>query len=450
MAKFNVGLGEHLTSKKIFLAVIAPICMMIFTSFYSAIDGIFLANVVGGNAFSGVNLIWPYCMALGGLGFMLGTGGAALVSKTLGENDKEKANRYFSLIVYFAFALGVVASIVGYFTVEPFVKWMASLSTSDASEAVDYAIRYGRILMLGVPMFMLQNVFQSFFATSEKPLVGFAFIAGAGISNICLDALFVGVMGLEVEGAGIATLIGYFIAGILPIFYFIFKKGLNINLGKTKLEWKPLLKASFNGSSEFVSNIASSIVSMCYNAQLLIYAGPKGVSAYGVIMYISFAFMAIFIGYSMGIAPFVGFNFGANRNDELHNIFKRSMIIIAITSVAMFALSELVGPYFCQGFARNDKELLSLSIESIRIYSFVYLTCGFSIFGSSFFTALNNGLVSAIISIVRTLLFEIVCILTLPLLLGVYGIWAAGPIAEIGSSILTLYFFIKEKKRYYY
>ena len=229
MAKFNVGLGEHLTSKKIFLAVIAPICMMIFTSFYSAIDGIFLANVVGGNAFSGVNLIWPYCIALFCLGFMLGTGGAALVSKTLGENDKEKANRYFSLIVYFAFALGVVASIVGYFTVEPFVKWMASLSTSDASEAVDYAIRYGRILMLGVPMFMLQNVFQSFFATSEKPLVGFAFIAGAGISNICLDALFVGVMGLEVEGAGIATLIGYFIAGILPIFYFIFKKGLNIN-----------------------------------------------------------------------------------------------------------------------------------------------------------------------------------------------------------------------------
>ena len=189
---------------------------------------------------------------------------------------------------------------------------------------------------------------------------------------------------------------------------------------------------------------------MCYNAQLLIYAGPKGVSAYGIIMYVSFAFMAIFIGYSMGIAPFVGFNFGANRNDELHNIFKRSMIIIAITSVAMFALSELVGPYFCQGFARNDKELLSLSIESIRIYSFVYLTCGFSIFGSSFFTALNNGLVSAIISIVRTLFFEIVCILTLPLLLGVYGIWAAGPIAEIGSSILTLYFFIKEKKRYYY
>lgn len=450
MNKFKVQLSDHLDFKKIFFAVIAPICMMIFTSFYSAVDGIFLSNIVGTNAFSGVNLIWPYCMALGGLGFMLGTGGSALVSKTLGEKDIEKANRYFSLIVYSTIILGVVAALIGFFTVEPFVKWMASLSNSDAEETVNFAIRYGRILMIGMPMYMLQNVFQSFFATAEKPLTGFLFIAGAGITNICLDALFIGQMHLEVEGAGIATLIGYFVGGVLPVIYFFFKKNININLGRTKFNGKALLQASFNGSSEFVSNIASSVVSMCYNAQLLIYVGPKGVSAYGIIMYISFAFMAIFIGYSMGIAPFAGFNYGAKNDKELHNIFKRSMIIIAITSVVMFALSEIVGPYFCQGFAGKDEELLSLSIDSIRIYSFVYLTCGFSIFGSSFFTALNNGLVSAIISIVRTLFFEIVCILSLPLLLEVYGIWAAGPIAEIGSSVMTLYFFIKEKKRYHY
>lgn len=446
----RVQLSSHLDGKKIFLVVIAPICMMLFTSFYSAIDGIFLSNFVGTNAFSGVNLIWPYCMIFGGIGFMLGTGGSALVSKTLGEKDEQKANNCFSLVVYTTIALGILFAIIGYFTVEPFVRWMAALSSSNAEEAVNYAIRYGRILMLGIPMFMLQNVFQSFFATAEKPVIGFLFVSGAGITNILLDALFIAFLKMEAEGAAIATLVGYFVGGVLPLFYFYFKKDLNIRLGKATFDGKSLLLTCTNGSSEFVSNIAASIVSICYNAQLLVYAGPEGVSAYGIVMYINFAFMAIFIGYSMGIAPFVGYQYGAKNSQELHSIFKKSLIIIAVIGVAMFTLSELFGPFICEAFAKNDQVLLGYSVDSVRIVSFTFLVCGFSIFASSFFTALNNGFVSAVISIVRSVFFELVCVFAFPPLLGINGIWAAGPFAEIGSSIMVLYFFVKERKRYHY
>ena len=450
MSKKLVQLSSHLDGKAIFKVVFAPICMMIFTSFYSAVDGIFLSNVVGTDAFSGINLIWPYCMIYGGVGFMLGTGGSALVSKTLGEKDEEKASSIFSLIVYATIILGLIFAFVGYFTVEPFVKWMATLSSVNADKAVEFAIRYGHILMIGIPMYMLQNTFQSFFATAEKPGMGFLFVSLAGITNIILDTIFVVLLKMEVEGAAIATLVGYFIGGVLPLAYFYFKKDLNIHLGKSKFDGRALAHTFSNGSSEFVSNIASCFVSICYNAQLLIYAGPKGVSAYGIVMYVSFAFMAIFIGYSIGIAPYVGYNYGAKNNDELHNILKRSLIIIAIIGMSMFVISEVFGPYFCYAFAKHDAELLGYSYDSIHIYSFVFLTAGFSIFASSFFTALNNGLISAIISFVRSIVFEIVCIFVFPLLLGINGIWAAAPFAEIPSSIMVIYFFIKMRKQYRY
>lgn len=450
MKSLRVQLSDHLNSKKIFLAVIAPICMMVFSSFYSMVDGIFLSNVVGTNAFSGVNLVWPYAMILGSVGLMMGTGGSALVGKFLGEKNTEKASKVFSLVIYTTIVLGVVCAVIGYFTVEPFARWMASLSKENAEEALNFAVRYGRILMLGVPMFMLQNTFQSFFTVAEKPLHGFLFVAGAGIANILLDALFIAGFRMEVEGAALATLIGYFIGGILPILFFVFKKDISFHLGKTELDWNALLKTLGNGSSEFVSNIASSVVSVCYNAQLLIYAGPKGVSAYGIVMYVSFTFMAIFMGYSIGIAPFISYNYGAGNEKELHNIFKRSLITIGVAGLIMFALGEIVGPYFCMGFANSDAELLEISTNSVRIYSFVFLTCGYSIFASSFFTALNNGLVSAIISFVRTVVFEIVCVFVFPLVWGINGVWASAPFAEIGCMIMTVFFFVSMRKKYHY
>lgn len=446
----HISLSEHFTYPKIFKIVIGPVLMMIFSSFYSVVDGIFLSAYAGDGAFSGVNLIFPYIMILGGVGFMLGTGGVALVTKTLGEGDKKKANSYFSLVLYFAIALGVIITIVGYFTVEPFARMMASLSSSNTDLMIDAAIRYGHTMVLGITLFMLQNIFQSFFSGAEKPLMGFVFIAGAGILNILLDWLFVGVLSMGVEGAAYATIIGQFVGGVLPILYFSLYKKLPFKLGKCKLEIKPLLKIMGNGSSEFVSNIASSIVSVCYNMQLLRYIGPDGVSAYGVCMYMNYLFMAIFLGYSVGVAPIIGYNYGAQNHDELHNVFKKSLIIIGIVGFCMLGLGEGVGPIFASVFANGNEHLNQIATKAMRIYSFVYLTAGFSIFGSAFFTGLNNGLISAIISIVRALIFELSMVWLLPIGMGGDGIWLASPLAEIASTIITVYFYIHEQKKYKY
>ncbi len=448
----HVSLSEHFTYGKIFKIVIGPVLMMIFSSFYSVVDGIFLSNYAGEGAFSGVNLIFPYIMILGGIGFMFGTGGVALVTKTLGEKDQKRANNYFSLVIYSTIVIGLLFMFIGYFTVEPFVRMMASLSNSgtDADSMIESAIRYGHIMMLGIALFMLQNVFQSFFSGAEKPLMGFVFIAGAGVANIFLDWLFIGVLNMHVEGAAIASVCGQFIGGALPILYFTLNKKLPFNIGKCDFEIKPILKMCGNGSSEFVSNIASSLVSVCYNMQLLRYIGPDGVSAYGVCMYINYLFMAMFLGYSVGMAPVVGYNYGAQNHEELHNVFKKSLIIIGITGILMFGFGELLGPTFARIFSNGNEALQTISARAMFIFSFIYLTAGFSIFGSSFFTGLNNGLISALISIVRSLIFELATVWLLPLAFASDGIWAAAPIAEIGSIALTVFFFIYERKKYHY
>jgi Na+-driven multidrug efflux pump len=383
-------------------------------------------------------------MILGGFGFMLGTGGTALVSKTLGEKNKEKANSFFSLIIYTTIVLGIILGLVGYFTVEPVSRWMASLTSGNTENMVNCAIRYGRILMLGIPFFMLQNVFQSFFVAAEKPLIGFYFILAAGLTNIVGDALLVGIFNLSIEGAAIATIVGYLIAGLGPILYFIFKDDVLISIGKATIDFKALGKVCTNGISEFATNITASIVGMFYNAQLLTYSGVDGVSAYGIIMYVSYVFISIFIGYSIGIAPIIGYNYGAKNKPELHNIFTRSLILISITGLIMFSLSQILAYPFSLFFAHGNHDLVNLSTRAMRIYSFVFLTCGFSMFGSSFFTALNNGLISAIVSLVRSIGFELVAVLCLPLLWQTDGIWASAAFAEIGSSVMVIIFFVTQ------
>jgi putative MATE family efflux protein len=424
--------------------------MSIFSSLYTIVDGIFISQFAGNDAFAGVNLVFPYIMILGGIGFMLGSGGTALVSKTLGEKNNKEANSLFSLIIYTAIFLSIILGIVGYITTEPFVRFMASISSTSTEEMVNYAIRYGHIGMVTVSLFILQNVFQAFFVAAEKPKTGFLFILGAGLTNIVLDALLIGVFNLSVEGAALASLAGCAIASIGPIIYFTHKKDLIIHLGKTKFEGKALIKVFSNGLSEFITNISGSIVSMFYNAQLLKYAGVDGVSSYGIIMYISYVFMAIFIGYSIGTSPIVGYNYGSKNKEELHNVFKKSLILIALTGVLMFSLAQLVASPLSIFFAAGNENLASISTRANRIYAFVYLTCGFSMFASAFFTSLNNGLISAIISIVRSLVFELVCVLTLPLLWQVDGVYASAVFAEIGSSLMTIFFFVTQKKKYGY
>lgn len=445
-----VSISEHFTFKKISKITIFPIMLMVFISLYSVVDGLFIANFANNDAFAAVNLIFPFIMIIGSIGFMLGTGGTALVSKYLGEKRQDKANQTFSLIVYTTIAFGVVFSIVGSLLVKPVVNLMAHFSIDSTETMVAYAIQYGQIMMLGQIAFMLQNVFQTFFMVAERGKTGFFFTLLAGLTNIALDALFIAGFKMGILGAALGTIIGYLVGGFGPLLYFIHKKDLPIRLGKTKLDFKDIFQAIYNGMSEFVSNIAMNLVSVIYNAQLLRSYGVNGVSAYGVIMYISFVFAAIFIGYSIGMAPPIGYNYGAKNKSELHNILKKSWTSMGVLGIAMFALSLSLSVPFAHLFGHGETDLINLIIQASIIYSFTYLALGYSMFTSSFFTALNNGAVSAIISLCRTLIFQIGFAFLFPILFGDASIWWALTAGELLNVGLGTIFLALNRKRYGY
>lgn len=445
-----VSISEHFTFKKISKITIFPIMLMVFISLYSVVDGLFIANFASNDAFAAVNLIFPFIMIIGSIGFMLGTGGTALVSKYLGEKRQDKANQTFSLIVYTTIAFGVVFSIVGSLLVKPVVNLMAHFSIDSTETMVEYAIQYGQIMMLGQIAFMLQNVFQTFFMVAERGKTGFFFTLLAGLTNIALDALFIAGFKMGILGAALGTIIGYLVGGFGPLLYFIYKKDLPIKLGKTQLDFKDIFQAIYNGMSEFVSNIAMNLVSVIYNAQLLRSYGVNGVSAYGVIMYISFVFAAIFIGYSIGMAPPIGYNYGAKNRSELHNILKKSWTSMGVLGIAMFALSLSLSVPFAHLFGHGETDLINLIIQASIIYSFTYLALGYSMFTSSFFTALNNGAVSAIISLCRTLIFQIGFAFLFPILFGDASIWWALTAGELLNVGLGTIFLALNRKRYGY
>lgn len=424
--------------------------MMVFTSLYSIIDGIFIANFSSASAFAGVNLVFPLIMVIGGIGFMLGTGGSALVSKLLGEKRNDEANKTFTMIIVFTTILGILFSIIGCLAIEPLVNLMASISIESTQEMISEAIIYGRILMLGQVAFMLQNVFQSFFMVDEKPFLGFLFTIFAGVTNIILDGILVGLLNLGTIGAALATTIGYIVGGIGPFIYFLTHKNGYIHFSHTKLKLKPLIKSCFNGSSEFVNQISTSIVSIVFNLQLLKYYGENGINAYGIIMYVSFVFLAIFIGYSIGIAPVISYHYGANNTNELKNVLIKSLIIIGSLAITMFILGEALAIPFATIFSKGDSNLISLATTGMRIYSISFLFSGLCILISSYFTALNNGLISAIISFLRTLVFQISFVFILPLFLGAIGIWWAIVLSELFAILLAVIFLLTNKKKYNY
>lgn len=420
--------------------------MMVFTSVYGVVDGIFVSNFAGEKAFAAVNLIMPVLMGFAAFGFMLGTGGSALISKTMGEGDEKKARQIFSLLVYATIALGAVMTVVGIFTIRP----LAILLKAEQEGILEECVLYGTVNMCGITLFMLQNVFQSFFALAGKPKLGLAVIVCAGVTNAILDAILIAGFGLGLLGAALATVTGQAVGGILPILYFALNRKGVLYLGKPLVKIKPFLKACANGSSEMMTQLSLSLVNILYNYQLMNFAGRNGVSAFGVIMYVSFIFCSIFIGYSIGVTPIIGYNYGAGNKQELNCVLKKSLIIIAVCSAAMLTLSLALNyplPYI---FVGGNPELLDLTRRGFFICAFIFAIMGFNIFGSAFFTALNNGLISAIISFMRTLLFQVVCVLTLPLLWGIDGVWSANVFAELAALILTFTLFMCHRKKYGY
>ena len=441
----KIQLSEHFTYSKLLRFTFPSIIMMIFTSIYSVIDGLFVSNFAGKTALAAINIIYPFIMAVGALGFMMGTGGSALVGRLLGEGEKEKANKTFSLIVYTTAIAGILLSALAFLLV-PTVSRLFGAS----GQLLDYCILYGRICFLSMPCFMLQNVFQCFFITAEKPRLGLDVVLSAGITNMVLDFLFVTVFGLGLKGAAIATVCGEIIGGLVPILYFAGRNHSLLRLGRTSFDAGSILKTCTNGSSELMTELSSSVVTVLYNTQLMKIARENGVAAYSTIMYVNFIFVAIFLGYSLGSAPIISFHYGAGNHDELKNMRKKSLRLIAVWGIGMTIISHIFALPFARFFVGYDSELLAMTIHGFRIYAFVYLLNGFNIFGSSFFTALNNGMVSATISFLRTLVFEVICILLLPVFFGIDGIWSAVLVAEALALCVTSFFLITKRSRYHY
>ncbi len=441
----KLKLDTHFTFKKMLLATLPSILMMLFTSIYSIVDGLFVSNFVGKNAFAAVNLMMPVIVMIGALGFMMGSGGTALIGKTLGEKRYDDANKYFSQIVYFTILIGLIVSLGVFF----FIKDIAiMLGASDY--ILDYCVKYARIMILFETMFMLQNAFQNLFIAANKPLFGFTISIIAGLINIIGDALLVGVFKFGVEGAAIATIISQSFAGIFPIIYFARPNKSALRLVRSGFNKNIIIKSASNGASELLSNISQSLVSIVYNKQLMSYIGNDGVAAYGVIMYIGYMFTAIYLGYSLGQSGFVAYNYGANNTSELKNIKNKSLTINAIFGVVMLLIVELFARPLSSIFVGYDKELLDLTVHGFKIYGICYLISGLNIYTSSFFTSLNNGLISGLSSFLRTFLFQIISVLSLPFIFGLNGIWVSMLVAEILSLGMNAFFLIKYQKRYNY
>lgn len=446
--KEKIQLSDHFTYKKLLKFTFPAIVMMIFSSIYGVVDGFFVSNFAGKTAFTSVNLIMPFLMILGTVGFMFGAGGGALIAKTLGQGDREKANRLFSLFVYTTMALGVIFALLGLAILRPVTDF---LGKNASQEVLDGAIVYGRIILIALPFFMLQYEFQSLFATAEKPQLGLIITVLSGVANMLLDALFVGVFDWGLVGAALATAVSQAIGGVVPVVYFARKNSSLLRLTKTNFDYKALLKGCANGASELMSNVSMSLVAMLYNAQLLTLAGDNGVAAYGVLMYVNMIFLACFIGYSVGTAPVFGFHYGAQNRKELRSLLKKSGILIGAMAIGMFVSSELLATPLARIFIRNDKELLDLTVRGFRIFSFSFLFAGFAIFGSSFFTALNDGVTSAIVSFLRTLVFQVIAVLVFPLIMkGVDGIWWSVVFAEAVAVVVNLLFVVGKRKKYGY
>ncbi|MDE6731029.1 MAG: MATE family efflux transporter [Oscillospiraceae bacterium] len=443
--KNAIQLSDHFSYAKLLRFTFPSIAMMIFTSIYGVIDGFFVSNYVSEAAFTAVNFIMPFLMLLGAVGFMFGTGGSALIAKTMGQGEKENAEKIFSLIVCTALVIGCMLTVLGLVFLRPF----ASLLGAEGRLLEDCVI-YGRMIIIAVPAFVLQQAFQSFFIAAEKSNLGFLVTVAAGITNMILDALLVAVLNLGLQGAAAATAISAVIGGFVPLLYFSRPNQSRLRLRKTKFDSFVLLRTCANGSSELMSSVSTSIVSMLYNTQLMKYAGENGVSAYGVLMYVNLIFLAVFIGYSIGAAPVISYHYGAENHSELKGLLKKSAVIMIGFSVCMFLASQFLSVPLTGIFVKPESDSYELTIRAFSIFSYSFLFAGISIFSSAFFTALNDGLTSALVSFLRTLVFQTASVLLLPLLLKTEGIWAAMIVAELVAGMLSICFIFGKRKKYHY
>lgn len=447
MLDLRIQLSDHFTYGKLIKFTLPTMAMMIVSSVYCVVDGFFVSNFAGKTPFAAINLIMPYIMIFSTVGFMFGTGGSAVVAKTMGEGDRKKANNYFSLFVYVSFILGVLFAVLGIVTVRPVAVLLGA-----EGELLEDAVQYSRIILFVLPFNTLQFLFQPFFSTAEKPQLGLVTTISSGVMNIVLDAVLVLLLPQEFKlaGAAIATAMSQVVGGVIPLIYFGRRNNSILRIGKARFDGRIIIKALTNGSSEFMTNVSMSVVGMLYNVQLMEYAGENGVVAYGVMMYVSMIFCALFIGYSIGVAPVIGYHDGAKNYAELKGLLKRSVVLIGVFAVGMVIAGEVFAVPLAELFVGYDTALMDTTVWGFRIFAVSFLFMGYAIFGSSFFTALNDGLTSAIISFLRTLVFQVAAVLLLPLIFGIDGIWYSIIVAEFMAMVLSAVFVVVKRKRFHY
>ena len=444
--KTKIQLSDHFTYGRLLRFTLPSIVMMVFTSIYSVVDGFFISNFAGKTAFAALNLIWPFLMILGGMGFMIGTGGTALVSRYLGAGQKERARRYFSMLVEFTALLGLILTAIGLIFMEPIARFLGA-----TEEMIPDCVLYGRIVIAFNVAFMFQNVFQSFLVAAEKPRLGLVATVSAGVTNMVLDALLVGVFRWGLAGAALATGLSQTVGAVIPMVFFLNREnGSALHFSFTPMEAQPLLQACGNGASELMSNISGSIAAMVYNFQLLKFLGEDGVSAYGVIMDVGFIFVAIFVGYSIGSAPIISFHFGAENREELKNMFRKSYLLMAVWGIAMALAAYLLAGPLAKLFVGYDRELCELTTHAMGLYCLAFLFTGANIFTSSLFTALNDGTVSAAVSFARSMVLQIATVLLLPGLMGPDGLWLAALATDTCALILDICVLAGNRKKYGY
>lgn len=441
----KIQLSDHFDLKRLVRFVIPSVVMMMFTSIYSVVDGFFVSNFVGKTPFAALNLIYPFIQILGAIGFMLGTGGSALVANLMGEGKREKANKVFSMLIYVGITAGIILAVVGIIFTRP----IAVLLGADG-DTLEYCVIYARVILCALPAFLLQNMFQSFLVTAEKPTLGLIVTVLAGVTNMILDALLTAVIKGGIFGAALATAMSQLVGGLIPFIYFMRGNNGTLRLVKAGIDKKQLLLATTNGSSEFVTNISVSVIAMLYNFQLMKYAGENGVAAYGVVMYISYVFIAIYLGYSIGVAPIIGYNQGAENDKELKNIVGKSLKFVGCAGVTLTILAFVLSKFLSGIFVGYDAELMEMTTHAIKIYAFSFFLCGFSIFGSALFTALNNGVISALVSFIRTMVFQLLAVLIMPVIWGIEGVWYSIIVAEAAAMIMSLSLIFAFRKKYRY
>ena len=441
----KIQLSDHFTYGRLVRFVLPSVVMMIFTSIYGVVDGLFVSNFAGKIPFTAINLIMPYLMMFGILGFMVGTGGTALIAKTLGEGKREKANELFTMLTLVCVVGGILLTVVAFLLLRP-----AAILMGARDAVLENCLLYSWLVLPATTAYILQYAFQSFCVAAEKPNLSLIMMVASGVCNIVLDALFVAVLKWGLVGAAVATAIAQCAGVLIPLIYFSRQNKSLLRFCRCRLDWKALLHTCTNGASELMSNLSMSLVSMLYNLQLLHYAGENGVAAYGVIMYVNFVFISVFIGIAIGTAPIFGFHFGADNRSELKNVFRRTLVLLGVCAAAMTAGAALLARPLAMIFVGYEPQLLEMTARGFLIYSVSFLLCGFNIFGSSMFTAFNNGLISAVIAFVRTLVCQIAAVLLLPLIWELDGIWWSVVAAELAALILTVFFFFKYRRRYHY